>query len=200
MQRAAIFKDAEQIANPQRRTRALRALVDSARSDGLLMPVLAAIQPLINEIQPAPEISWFALTAIEASLVGGDYESVLPWLALARSSDRVFEEPLHHWRVLADVANPKTAVGQTDLFALEEMVARGRISGPVLRRLDERARCARLQRADPGLGCCQSRATDRRRQAAADRYPVGAARGFEAAPVGQDGIPCHARDWRLYGE
>ena len=135
MQRAAMFKDAEQIANPQRRTRALRALVDSARNDKLLMPVLAAMQPLIDEIRPAPEISWFALTAIEASLVAGDYDGILPWLALARSSDRVFEEPLHHWRILADVANPNTPIGRTDLYALEEMVARRRISGPVLRRL-----------------------------------------------------------------
>ena len=135
MQRAVMFRDAEQIANPQRRTRALRALVDSARNDKLLMPVLAAIQPMVDEISPAPEISWFALTAIEANLVAGAYQSVLPWLALARSSDRVYEESLHHWQVLADIANPKTPVGQTDLLALEEMVARRRISGPVLRRL-----------------------------------------------------------------
>ena len=133
--RAVVFQDAERIRTPLRRTRAIRALVDDARRAKLSLPAMVALKPFVDELRPAQEISWFALTAIEVALASGDYASVLPWLAIAQSSDRVFSESLDHWRVLGDIANADVDETRVDLYRLEALARRGRIPGPVLRRL-----------------------------------------------------------------
>ena len=133
--RARLFQDAEANPTPLQRTRTIRTLIDEARRAGLTIPALLAVKPLVDEIRPAPEISWFATTAIETMLAAGDYDGILPWLALAGASDRVYGEPIQHWKILADIANPATAGRKIDLFALEGVVRRGRIARSDLRRL-----------------------------------------------------------------
>ena len=135
LRRAEQFQIIESVPTPLQRTRAIRAIIDSARRAGLAMPVMVAVKPYVDEIRPAQEISWFAFTAIEVALVAGDYNSILPWLALTQASDRVYPEPLTHWQVLADISNPKRSVSDTNLYPLERLLARNQLSGPALHRL-----------------------------------------------------------------
>ncbi len=132
---ARLFQSAENTPTPLRRARYLRQLIDTANRAGLGIPVMVAVKPIVDQIRPAPEISWFALTAIEVVLAAGDYDSVLPWLALSQASDGVFNENLGHWRIIADLANPAARGHATDLTALEPLVARDRFRGQALRRL-----------------------------------------------------------------
>ncbi|MEM9358450.1 MAG: hypothetical protein AAGB04_19865 [Pseudomonadota bacterium] len=135
LRRAEQFQIIESVPTPLRRTRAIRALIDSARRADMAMPVMVAVKPYVDEIRPAQEISWFAFTAIEVSLAASDYNSILPWLALTQASDRVYPEPLTHWQVLADISNPKRSTGDTNLYPLERLMARNQLSGPALHRL-----------------------------------------------------------------
>ena len=135
IRRAEQFQIVESVPTPLRRTRAIRALIDSARRVGLGSPVMVAVKPFVDEIRPAQEISWFAFTAIEVSLAAGDYQSILPWLALSQASDRVYSEPLSHWQLLADIANPERSQRDTNLVPLERVLARNQLAGPQLHRL-----------------------------------------------------------------
>ena len=135
IRRAEQFQIVESVPTPLRRTRAIRALIDSARRVGLGSSVMVAVKPFVDEIRPAQEISWFAFTAIEASLAAGDYQSILPWLALSQASDRVYSEPLSHWQLLANIANPERNPRDTNLVPLERVLARNQLAGPQLHRL-----------------------------------------------------------------
>lgn len=135
LRRAEQFQIAESVQTPLQRTRAIRALIDSSRRVGLSAPVMAAVKPFVDDIRPAQEISWFAFTAIEVSLAAGDYDGILPWLALTQASDRVYANPLTHWQVLADISNPRRSQRDTNLAPLERVLARNRLSGPSLHRL-----------------------------------------------------------------
>lgn len=133
--RAQLFQEAENTPTPLQRTRTIRALIDDARRADLTLPVLNAVKPLVDQIRPAPEVSWFATTAIETMLAAGDYEGILPWLALAAASDRVYNDPIQHWRILGELVNPATTDRKVDLYGLEDLTSRGRFSPPALRRL-----------------------------------------------------------------
>ncbi|MGI9426712.1 MAG: hypothetical protein ACR2PA_26285 [Hyphomicrobiaceae bacterium] len=135
LKRVRLFQDAEYTRTPLRRTRIIRTLIDLARRDGLALPVLIAVRPIVEEIRPAQEISWFSFTAIEVLIASGDYRGILPWVALAGSADRVFDRSLDHWRMLADIADPEM-VGQSINFApLERMATTQRLSDTALHRL-----------------------------------------------------------------
>ncbi len=133
--RAALFKAAERNPTPLQRTRIVRRLIDASRRAHVTLPVMRALKPIVDQLRPAPEISWFASTAIEIALAAEDYGAILPWLALAQSSDRVYSRGLQHWRVLADMADPEASPRNTDLTPLVELTARGRFRGPQLLRL-----------------------------------------------------------------
>ena len=135
MRRAEQFQIAESVPTPLQRTRAIRALIDSARRIDIASVVMVAVKSFVDDIRPAQEISWFAFTAIEVSLAAGDYDGILPWLALSQASDRVYAEPLTHWQVLADISNPRRAQRETNLVPLERILARNQLSGPALHRL-----------------------------------------------------------------
>jgi hypothetical protein len=135
-ERAALFASAERTDAQFQKTRAIRALLDSARRDGLYHPVAVALTPIVGRMRPAQEISWFAETAVETLAAGGDYQGARGWVAFSRP----FEQGggnLDHWLMLIDLADadlPPNQRGQ-GFRALEDLAARGRFSPEALHRL-----------------------------------------------------------------
>ncbi len=82
------------------------------------------IAPAAAELQPAPEISWFAETGVEIGLASGRYDMARDWIRLG-------DEPgsagsLGHWRALLDIADPNEPQRGKNLALLEEYAANGR--------------------------------------------------------------------------
>lgn len=129
--RAALFKAADAERSPMRKTRLIRALIDEARRAGLEFQVMQALTPIAAAIQPQPEVSWFAETAIEIALIGGDYGLVRRWVATADDAGG----RLDHWLALCDIADPNFDRRGAYLAALEPLAQSGRFQADALNRL-----------------------------------------------------------------
>lgn len=133
--RALLFKAAEAERTPQKKARLIRALLDDARRNGTYLQTLRLIGRSVEEVPRAPEIGWFAETAIEATLAGARYDAARSWVEFAAGQDRP-GGPLSHWLALADIADPglKGQRGQS-LASVEALALRGRFGPDLLHRL-----------------------------------------------------------------
>ena len=133
--RARHFLNAERNQAQFAKTRAIRALLDSARRDGVYEVTAAAVAPIVREMRPAQEISWFAETAIETLAAGADYRTARQWVQ--GSGLRGRNGALEHWLMLLDIADPE--IGPQDrgrsINVLENLARQGRFSQAMLHRL-----------------------------------------------------------------
>ena len=133
--RARHFANAERNQAQFAKTRAIRALLDSARRDGVYAVAAAAVAPIVREMRPAQEISWFAETAIETLAAGADYRTARQWAQ--GSGQRGRNGALEHWLMLLDIADPE--IGPQDrgrsINVLENLARQGRFSQAMLHRL-----------------------------------------------------------------
>lgn len=137
--RAYAVKAAEIERTPSRRTRIVRAALDEARRTGLAGPVSAALARFVEEMRPAPEIGWFAETAVEILLSAGRLDEARRWAQLGMQTG-VSSEPtaaaLAHWLALIDIADPRQPGSRGQhLPAVEEVALRGRFAPEGLHRL-----------------------------------------------------------------
>jgi hypothetical protein len=91
---------------------------------------------LTQDLEPVPEIGWFAETAIEVNLAAGNFEGVRAWARLGEQLGPSGGQPLAHWIALADIADPSAGPdrGQS-LGAIEAMARNGRFDPALLHRL-----------------------------------------------------------------
>lgn len=130
--RAALFVAAEHERTPMRKARFIRAFLDDARRSGLYWPALQLMARPANELEPVGEISWFAESAVEASLAAGDYAAIDRWTDFASRQDGGARSDLRHWRALADIADTNAGGDRSrHLEAVEVLAQRGRLE-PVL--------------------------------------------------------------------
>lgn len=135
IRRAALFVAAETERSPLKKARVIRAFLDEARRAGFYWPALQLMAHPANDIQPLPEIGWFAETAVEASLAGGAYDSVHRWVNFAGGLDGQGRADLRHWLALADIAEPDARDRTQHLVVLEDFAQQGRFEAPLLHRL-----------------------------------------------------------------
>lgn len=134
LRRAAQFKAIEAERTPMRKARMARALLDDVRrAGGSYMQTAAMLGDAVGSLAPAPEMSWFAETAIEILLAAGRYEAVRAW-AEPPAAERY--GGLRHWLVLADIGDA-TRRGRRgeDLAAIEQFAVRGRLSPALMHKL-----------------------------------------------------------------
>jgi len=133
--RALLYKTAEAERTPQKKARLIRALLDDARRSGTYLQTLRLIARSAEALSRAPEIGWFAETAIEIALASGRYDTARSWAAFAAGQDRP-GGGLQHWIALADIADPevKGPRGQA-LASVEALALRGRYAPDLLHRL-----------------------------------------------------------------
>lgn len=134
LRRASLFKSFEAERTPSKKTRLARTLLDEVRrARGPYMATAAMLAPGIDGLQPAPEIGWFAETAIEINLAGGRSDGVRRW-AEPPLNERF--GTLRHWLVLADIADAKWRGRRgEDLPSAEQFAVRGRLSPELMHRL-----------------------------------------------------------------
>lgn len=136
LRRSLLLQSAEFERNPSRRARAMRALADDARRNGLYLQVLALLADQVDAMTPAHEIGWFSETAVEVLLAAGRFERAATWAAFGTGPDRRGPGTLEHWLALIDVAAPQPAWRRGEyLGAVEEMALRGRFSPDALSRV-----------------------------------------------------------------
>ncbi|MDO9381659.1 MAG: hypothetical protein Q7T86_02230 [Hyphomicrobiaceae bacterium] len=133
--RAALFVAAETERTPLKKSRVIRAFLDEARRANFYWPALQLMAGPANDLQPIPEVGWFAETAVEASLAGGNFEGVHRWADFAASLDREGRADLRHWLALADIAEPNARDRTQHLVVIEELAQRGRFDAALLHRL-----------------------------------------------------------------
>ena len=136
MARAAHFNAAASSDAQFTKTRAVRALLDSARRDRLYPSAARATSPLVAAMRPAEEIGWFAETAVEVLAAGAKYRQAREWVAFAARA-RTGQETLEHWLALLDIADPNlppNARGRS-LDWLENVARQGRFDSQILHRL-----------------------------------------------------------------
>ncbi len=131
-----MFKAIEAERTPQKKTRQIRAFLDSARRAGFYWPALQLMAASTRTLNPAPEIGWFAETAIEMALAAGDFERAREWA----NSDAQAASPsggdLRHWLALADIADAKLAGPRgANLDSVERLALTGRFDPVLLHRL-----------------------------------------------------------------
>ena len=132
--RALLFKAVEAERTPIKRARLARALLDEARRAGLYLPTAMMLGAPLQALQPVPEIGWFAETAIEVHIAAGRYDAARRWISASTAGDRA--DPLQHWLVLADLADPKAPGPRgASLVHAEQLAVRGRLAPDLMHRL-----------------------------------------------------------------
>lgn len=132
--RAQLFVAAENERTPLKKTRLIRSFLDDARRVHLYFPALTMMAGAAQTIQPAPELGWFAETAIEIALVAGRYRDAAGWVQATNSDSQAGS--LDHWLALADIADASQRRGRGEsLESVERLALHGRFSPELLHRL-----------------------------------------------------------------
>ena len=82
--RALLYQAARQETLPAARAEVLRVALDHGESEGLYHAAVAALEPLLSEIQVQPEFAWFAATAGRAYYATGQFELASAWMMLGK--------------------------------------------------------------------------------------------------------------------
>ncbi len=139
IERASLFTASEAERMPLRKARLVRSFLDEARRIGLYGPALRLMADATASIAPIPEVGWFAETAIEVSLVSGNFEAARRWAAFTDSADSLnpaAPQPLAHWLALVDLADASAAAGSgRGLAAVAAMAQAGRFEATLVNRL-----------------------------------------------------------------
>jgi hypothetical protein len=109
-------------------------MLDEGRRTGLYLQTAQLLGPVIDGLQPTPEIGWFGETAIEINLAAGRYAAARRWVEAADRFDR--GGSLRHWLVLADLVDPAWQGQRGEALAeAEQLAVRGRFDRDLLHRL-----------------------------------------------------------------
>jgi tetratricopeptide (TPR) repeat protein len=90
--RALLYQSALFATEPATRARYLRRSLDLAREHGGYMLNAAVLLPLITDIVPSPQLTWFAADAGRALYVMRRYEQASAWFAVVRRTEAVDPE------------------------------------------------------------------------------------------------------------
>jgi hypothetical protein len=130
--RAALFKAAEDEQSPMHKARLIRAFLDDLKREGLGMIGAKMISKATADLQPAPEVSWFAETGVEIGLASGRFDMARRWVQI---SDQSGGPGLGHWRALIDIADPNEPERGRSFSILENYASNGRFPPAALYRL-----------------------------------------------------------------
>ena len=137
--RALLLRAAEAERTPVKRTRLVRAALDDARRAGLYMPMAAALDDAVKDVQPVAEIGWFAETAVEVMLAAGRFDRARRWAEVAGQPGMAADGmagALSHWLALIDIADPAQRARRGDsLASVEDVALRGRFTSEGLHQL-----------------------------------------------------------------
>ena len=134
-QRALLFQAAEKESSPAHKADLIRALLDTARREALLVPVARLAAPMVDAMRPGAELAGFTETAIETLLASGNYDHAVGWTLSAASAGPA-GNPLLGWLPLTDIADAGEHVphGSSMKYA-EDLAVAGALSPVMIQRL-----------------------------------------------------------------
>lgn len=128
LERARLFRKAEETQTPAERARLLRKLLDKARRDGVYLQTARMLAPLFTNLWPAPETRPLAEALVQIALAGGELDGARRWAESAAN--------LQHWLALVDLADPQApAVAPAGLRSLADLGKRDRLPPAALHRV-----------------------------------------------------------------
>jgi hypothetical protein len=134
-QRALLFQAVEKQSDPGRQGELIRALLDAARREAILLPVARLVAPMVDAMRPTHDSGGFTEAAIESLLASGSYDHAVGW-TLSPSSAGPSGNPLLHWLTLTDIADAGEHVphGSSMKYA-EDLALAGALSPVMIQRL-----------------------------------------------------------------
>ena len=134
LHRASLFKAAETERTPLKKVRLMRALLDDGRRSGLYLQTLVMLAKPAEQLQPVPEIGWFAESGVEIALASGAFDRARQWTTLGGAVPG--DNGLRHWQALIDVSDPAFRGDRAHSLApIEDLAAHGRMPPDLLHRL-----------------------------------------------------------------
>jgi hypothetical protein len=133
--RALLFQAAEKEPAPARKAELIRALLDAARREAILLPVARIVAGLADAMRPTPDLAGFTEPAIETLLAAGQYDHAVGWM-LSPGMAGPAGNPLLHWLTLVDIADAGEHVphGSSMKYA-EDLAIAGALSPVMIQRL-----------------------------------------------------------------
>ena len=128
MRRSLLLQAAEQTHEPERKARAIAALIDDAGRSGLRAVVARILAPVVEMMRPAPQIAWLGETAAEILIHDGRGEAAHAWIDAARGG-------ADSWRLLATLAGRGMSSTGSDLSHVERLALSGQLDPPLMHRL-----------------------------------------------------------------
>lgn len=146
LKRAALAQAIAAERAPQRKAKLMQAMLQEARSHTLYVPVARGLVGELKSLKQGSDTAFFAETAVEIALAGGDYPAAVSWAVFGSTQDRGGDragrgEPgrsdgLMHWMTLIDIAGAKEYVPRgSGLKLTEELALKGKFAPEVLHRL-----------------------------------------------------------------
>lgn len=141
LKRAALAQAIAAERTPQRKAKLMQALLQEARSHTLYIPVARGLVGELKSLEQGNDTAFFAETAVEIALAGGDYGSAVSWAVFGSAQDRGGDrsgrsDGLMHWMTLIDIAGAKEYVPRgSGLKLTEDLALKGKFSPEVLHRL-----------------------------------------------------------------
>jgi hypothetical protein len=128
MRRALLVQAAYRAPSSDQQARLAAALLDEAGKAEMRAPVARLLGPIVGRMRPAPDLAWFAESAVEVLVQSGRGGGLVDgWADLNRDLD--------HWRVLGALAGDGSTPSRSALAGLERLARSGRIEAPQLHRL-----------------------------------------------------------------
>ena len=127
MRRALLVQAADRAASSAQQARLAAALLEEAGKAEFRAAMARLLGPIVERMRPAPDLAWFAESAVEVLVQSGRGGLVDGWADLNRDLD--------HWRVLGALASDGPIPSGSALAGLERLARSGRIEAPQLHRL-----------------------------------------------------------------
>ncbi|KAB2850631.1 MAG: hypothetical protein F9K44_04285 [Hyphomicrobiaceae bacterium] len=135
MRRAALLQSIDREHSPRAKLAIMQSLLAVARSQSLYTPAARMLKTELQGLEPGPETSAYAETAIEIALAAGEPRLAARWLEAALG-DPSQGRALAHWLMLIEIAGSRVADPRLSGLAItEELATRGRFPAELMHRL-----------------------------------------------------------------
>ena len=93
LKRAALAQAIAAESAPQRKAKLMQALLQEARNHTLYVPVARGLVGELKNLKQGNDTAFFAETAVEIALAGGDYATAVSWAVFGSTQDRAGDRP-----------------------------------------------------------------------------------------------------------
>lgn len=128
LRRSQLLQTVERETDPDRKTRAIAALMEDAGGAGLRTAMAGILAPSVERLRGIPQLAWFAEAAGELLVLAGRGEAAHVWIDIDR-------EAAKGWRTMAALATGGREPVRLELIHVERMALSGGLEPRQIHRL-----------------------------------------------------------------